>query len=74
MNITVLEEAISEAERFLIKAKEAQKRREKDWQEDKKRLGLTNRIIYSYGSASPENASCKRASMDLTKTLARLRK
>lgn len=72
MNISKLTDAIKEAERFIAAANRAQARLEQDWQFDSKRLSLHNRAIYS--NTSKENAACKRASLDLTRALADLRK
>lgn len=66
--------AIAEAERFIAKAKLALKRREKDWNEDKARLGLSDRLKNAWDSQSKENATCKRASLDLSRVLADLRR
>jgi len=64
--------AIDEAERFIRLAKKAQTRQDKDWKIDSVRLGLTMRE--RYGNISKENATCKRASLDLTRALSELRK
>lgn len=72
MNIIELEYVIREAERFISAARYAIERRDKDWMRDSKRLGLTKKDVYS--NTSKENAACKRASLDLTRALAELRK
>lgn len=72
MNIIVLRDTIEEAERFLEKAKAARGRWKQDWDKDSKKFGLINPTIYR--NYSPENAACKRASIDLTRMLALLRK
>lgn len=59
MKITKIDHAVSEAKRFLRKAAEA-----------KKRLGIDEAYHYMY----KETAAMKRASMDLTRALAELRK
>lgn len=59
MTIKAINEAIAEAERFLITAKAVRY----SW--DEKDL---------YGAPQQLNAACKRASMDLTRALARMRK
>jgi len=60
MNNDKLKIAISGANRFLVKAKELQK------------AETLNR--YTWICGSKETAACKRASMDLTRVLADLRK
>lgn len=60
MNINRIDHAIGEAERFILKARQAKSR-------------LVREGKYSTGGYR-ETASCKRASMDLTMALAELRK
>ena len=60
MNNDKLKIAISEANRFLVKAKELQK------------AETMNK--YTWISGSKESGACRRASMDLTRVLADLRK
>ena len=61
VTIATLSEAINEAERFLVKARNAQ--------------ALLYAIKPKYhGSPSKRNAAVKRASMDLTRSLADLRR
>jgi hypothetical protein len=62
MNKVKLGIAMAEARRFLRKAEAAQKR-----MKDGEPLGP------HYYSGTKENAACKRASLDLTRTLADLR-
>ena len=72
MKISKLTKAISEAKRFLAAAQEAQDRFEMDWERDRRIFKLANKEFYiNYGK---ENATCKRASLDLTRSLAELRK
>lgn len=59
MRLRVIEVAISEAERFLERAKSAKREAEKD------------QFKHSHGRKA---AACKRSSMDLTMALASLRK
>lgn len=72
MKLEALEVAMIEATRFLDKAHEARKRLDKDWQIDKEQLNLSNKRFYK--NISKENATCLRASMDLTRALSELRK
>ena len=72
MNIGKLTIAINEAERFLIKAHEARKKWDKDLAEAHERINITHHDRFN--NVSAENATCKRASMDLTRALANLRK
>ena len=72
MNIAKLDTAINAAMRFVLKGEDAKRRWEKDWAEASVRLRLTNKEMYS--NVSAENAACKRASMDLTRELANLRR
>jgi len=60
MNRLILEVAMDEAKRFLAIAEEAEKR-------------LTDDAMVTI-SGSKETAACRRASMDLTRALAELRK
>ncbi len=71
MKITTLLKAIGEAEHFLEAAKAAHQQFYIDWEVDSKRLGLKHPQVYT--NTSKRNASCKRASMDLTRILADLR-
>ena len=71
MNKQTLEQAINEAQRFIKAAEAAQKRTHADWLRDSQRLALTKEDVY--WSISKENASCKRASLDLSRILADLR-
>jgi hypothetical protein len=67
-----LREAVNEAERFLVAAKRAETKYFEDWAIASRDLGLTKQEHYS--NSGKENASCKRASLDLTRALAELRK
>ena len=60
MELLKLRDARAEARRFVIKADEAIKRLEND--------------KYASIVGSPETAACRRASLDLTRALAELRK
>ena len=64
MNLLLLANAIYEAERFIAKAKQAQMRQETERREK----GDWTQV------ASKETAACRRASMDLTRALATLRR
>ena len=73
MNIAKLTAAINEAKRFLSTAELARRKWEEDFfdfQEQTGKLCHKDR----FNNASVENATCKRASMDLTRALANLRK
>ena len=67
-----LRTAIAEAERFLKKARDAQKRFDREWVIESKRLALTNKE--SFTVSCKENGAVKRASLDLTRALADLRR
>ncbi|MDD4390233.1 MAG: hypothetical protein PHW03_05455 [Eubacteriales bacterium] len=63
MEIAAVREAIKEAERFIQKAKKVKQMTFSN--------GEKSTVYTEYGS---ESAACKRASMDLTKALAKMRK
>ncbi len=65
MDIDTLERAISEAKRFLAIAKEV---------EVEEFYPLPDRKRRFIKTPSPKNSACKRASMDLTRALAEMRK
>jgi len=72
MNIQKINKAIDEAERFLFRAIVAKRQLVIDFNSDAKRLALAN--INVYANVNKENAACKRASMDLTRALADMRR
>ncbi len=72
VNNIQIEVAIEQAERFISVAKQAQKRIRNDFTKDQERLELINLSVYS--TTSKETAACRRASMDLTRSLAQLRR
>ncbi len=72
MNITQIETAIREAQRFIAKAEEAKTRIKVDFTEAQRSFGMTNLPCYTI--TSKETAACKRASMDLSRTLVELRR
>ena len=72
MDMVRLENTIKEVERFMETAYQAERRFKEDWARDSKRLGLITKSWYT--NISKENAACKRASLDLTRSLAELRK
>jgi len=61
MNLKKLETAVAEAKRFLVKAQAAKKRIQKEGK-------------YAEYTPTKETAAARRASMDLTRALAELRK
>ena len=63
MRYTDLQKVIKEAERFLEKAKDASARIKMDNEED-----------YYNVTGTKESAACKRASLDLSKSLSEFRK
>ena len=72
MDIAKLDTAMNAAMLFVIKADDAKKKWEEDWARESAKFQLTDRKLFR--NVSAENASCKRASMDLTRALANLRK
>lgn len=62
MKIENLKEAIEEAKRFLKRAEDLRKKTSKK-----------SGYVYVYGGFPKESGSVKRASMDLTRSLAKLR-
>ena len=72
MYINKITAAITEAERFLVTAKEAQIKWEKDYRDFEERMSKQCHGE-RFSNTSIENATCKRSSMDLTRALARLR-
>lgn len=73
MNIATIREAIAEAERFMFKA-EAALQRQRVAQERFRKAYPSSIHQGEVWDTCPENAACKRASMDLTRALAKLRK
>ena len=72
MNIGIIDEAIDEAERFVLKAKRARARLYIDFEKAQRDLGLKN--ISRFSITSKETAACRRASMDLSRVLTNLRR
>ena len=62
MKMSAVKEAIVEAERFLKRAKKLRPYVKDDYPQES-----------SYAAEGAESASCKRASMDLTRSLAKMR-
>lgn len=75
MNLAKIDESITEAERFLRLAREAKQRIQKDISDWNRRFPDEAMPLQDWNStSSPETAATKRASMDLTRSLARLRR
>ena len=73
MRVEALRTAMKEAERFIAKGHAALKRYDKEWDLARIRLDLSDKERYSIGQTK-ENGAVKRASLDLTRALADLRK
>ena len=75
MQVKALQYAIREAERFIVKAKEAED--EMEHNEAERRLSLKRQEkdpLYIFREGIKARAACRRASMDLTRSLAELRR
>jgi hypothetical protein len=73
MNIRQIDNAVREAERFIQKAEQAKARLIKECAEINVRLSLNFKPV-NHTITSKETASCRRASLDLSRSLSELRK
>ncbi len=74
MDLVKLNAAMEKAEAFLDSASKARERIRRDFEADKERLKLSKDHVWVYSVTSKETAACRRASMEITRALAELRK